>query len=128
MTKYVYMKLVGLILVVVGFSYCITSFTNFFAYLYGDIKIANANVLLLTSGLLFPLFMFIFGVLFYFYTDKQFAYINPYVLASGIIITISGILRIFIGSGIMEFIHWSYSFVSIILGLLLIIGCFRFKY
>ena len=43
MTKYVYMKLVGLTLVVVGFSYCITSFTNFFAYLYGDIKIANTN-------------------------------------------------------------------------------------
>ena len=108
MTKFIYMKLVGLFLVIVGFSYCLTSFSNFYAYLYGDIVIANANIILMTSGLLFPLYMFIFGVFFYFYTDKQFAYINPFILTSGIGMIIVGLLRLIIGSGIMEFIHISF--------------------
>ncbi len=128
MTKYVYMKLLGLVLVVVGFSYCLTSFSNFYAYLFGDIEIANANTYLMTSGLLFPLYMFIFGVFFYFYTDKQFAYINPFVLTSGIIMLGSGILRLFISTGIMQFIHLSFAFVSILMGILIIFGCLRFKY
>ncbi len=128
MTKYVYMKLVGLILVIVGFSYCLTSFSNFYAYLYGDIHIANANIVLMVIGLLFPLHMFIFGVFFYFYTDKQFAKINPFVFTSGIVILISGILRLIISSGIMEFIHLSYAFVAIVLGLSVVLGCLRFKY
>lgn len=128
MTKYVYMKLIGLILVIVGFSYCLTSFSNFYAYLYGDIEIANANIFSMVIGLLFPLYMFIFGVFFYFYTDKQFATINPFILVSGIIILSWGIARLFISSGIMEFIHVSFAFVSIVLGLSVVLGCLRFKY
>lgn len=128
MTKYVYMKLLGLILVVLGFSYCLTSFSNFYAYLFGDIEIANANIYLMTSGLFFPLYMFIFGVFFYFYTDKQFAYINSFILISGIVMTISGIVRIFINNGIMQFLHQSFAFVSILMGILIVGGCLRFKY
>ncbi len=128
MTKYAYMKLLGLVLVVIGFSYCLTSFYNFYAYLYGDIQIANANIYVMTCGLVFPLYMFIFGVFFYFYTDKQYNEINKYVLTSGIIITIAGILRLFVNHGLMEFVHISFGYVSILLGALLIFGCFKFKY
>ena len=128
MTKYVYMKLIGLILVMVGFSYCLTSFSNFYAYLFGDIIIANANVYLMTAGLIFPLYMFIFGVFFYFYTDKQFAYINPFVLISGVFMVVTGIIRLIISHGIMEFIHVSFGFASILMGILIILGCIRFKY
>ncbi len=128
MTKYVYMKLLGLALVVIGFSYSLTSFTHFFAYLYGDIKVADANIVLMCLGLLFPLYMFIFGVFFYFYTDKQFAYINPFVLSSGIFLLIGGILRIFISSGLMEFVHYSFTYALILFGLAVILGCIRFKY
>lgn len=128
MTKFIYMKLVGLLLVVLGFSYCLTSFSNFYAYLYGDIQIANANVYLMTLGLFFPLYTFIFGVFFYFYTDKQFAYINPFVLTSGIGMFLVGILRLIINTGIMEFIHVSFAYVLILLGILVICGCIRFKY
>ena len=128
MTKYAYMKLLGLFLVVVGFSYCLTSFSNFYAYIFGDIEIANANVVVMCMGLLFPLYMFIFGVFFYFYTDKQFAYINPWVLGSGIFLLIGGILRLFINYGIMEFIHISFAYVLILFASLIIFGCFRFKY
>ena len=128
MTKYIYMKLVGFILVILGFSYCLTSFSNFYAYLFGDIQIANANIYLMTMGLLFPLYMFLFGVFFYFYTDRQFAYINPFVLSSGIVMLVWGILRIFLSRGLMQFIHFSFSFISILMGLLIVIGCLRFKY
>ncbi len=128
MTKFVYMKLVGLLIVILGFSYCMTSFSNFYAYLFGDIVIANANVYLMTSGLLFPLYMFIFGIFFYFYTDKHFAYINPFVLITGIGMILVGLVRLIISSGIMQFIHISFGAVSILFGILLIYGCIRFKY
>ena len=128
MTKYVYMKLVGLTIVILGFSYCLTSFSNFYAYLFGDIEIANANIYLMAAGLFFPLYMFIFGVFFYFYTDKQFAYINPFVFISGTMMVSSGIVRLFISYGIMQFLHVSFAFVSIAMGLLIVFGCLRFKY
>ena len=128
MTKYVFMKLIGLLLVIVGFSYCLTSFSNFYAYLFGDIEIANGNVYVMASGLIFPLHMFIFGIFFYFYTDKQFAYINPSILISGICFIVVGIIRLIISNGIMQFIHISYGFMGISLGLLLVYGCIRFKY
>jgi hypothetical protein len=128
MTKYVFMKLMGLTLVIVGFSYCLTSFSNFYAYLYGDIQIANGNIYLMTTGLIFPLYMFIFGVFFYFYTDKLPEKINYFILVSGIILCIGGILRLFIGSGLMQFIHLSFAFVLLIFGGLIIFGCYKFKY
>ena len=126
MTKFAYMKLVGLIMVVLGFSYCMTSFSNFYAYLFGDIIIANANVYIMAIGLVFPLYMFIFGVFFYFYTDKRFAEINPIILIIGMFVV--GILRMIVSNGIMQFIHLSFGFVSMLFGLLLIYGCLRYKY
>ena len=128
MTKYVYMKLVGLILVILGFGYSITSFSNFYAYIYGDIKIANANIYIMSIGLIFPLFMFVFGIYFYFYTDKQFAYINPFILISSAVMIMVGVLRLFINSGIMQFIHISYAIVLIVCGILLMCGILRYKY
>ena len=128
MTKFVYMKLVGLIMVIVGFSYSITSFTNFYAYLFGDIIIANANKYLMTTGLIFPLYMFIFGVYFYFYIDRNPEDINPFILISGLCMNVAGILRLFINGGIMEFIHISFGFVLILFGLLVVFGCVKYKY
>ena len=128
MTKYIYMKLVGLILVILGFSYSITSFSSLFAYLYGDITIANANIYIMSIGLIIPLYMFIFGVYFYFYVDKEFASINPFILISGISMLIMGIVRLFINNGIMQFIHISFATVLIVSSLLLIFGCIRYKY
>ena len=82
----------------------------------------------MSLGLIFPLFMFVFGVFFYFYTDKQFAYINPIVFSSGTIMVVSGIIRLFISYGLMQFLHISFGIVSIIMGFLVVMGCLRFKY
>ncbi len=128
MTKFVYMKLLGLILVIVGFSYCMTSFYNFYEYIFGDVQIANASTIIMSLGLLFPLYTFIFGMYFYFYTDKQFATINPFILISGVGLLVVGISRLFVNNGIMQFIHISFAYVLISCGLLLIYGVFRYKY
>ena len=39
-SRYLYMKILGLLLVIVGFSYSITSFNNFFEYIF-NIRIYN---------------------------------------------------------------------------------------
>ena len=128
MTKYIYMKLVGLVLVILGFSYSMTSFYSFYSYIFGNIEIANANIYLMSVGLIIPLYVFIFGLYFYFYVDREFAYINPFILSSSICMLILGVVRLFINNGIMAFIHISFAYVLITFGVLLIYGCFRYKY
>lgn len=68
--KFFYMKIVGLLWVIGGFSYSLTSFYNFYDYLFGNVSIANGNIVIMALGLIIPLYSFIFGVYFYFYTDK----------------------------------------------------------
>ena len=128
MSKFLYMKIIGLLIVVSGFSYCLTSFYNFYDYLFGDLVIANANIYLMLCGLVIPLYIFIFGIYFYFYSDKFFAKINPFIFVTGIWMFGVGILRIFINNGIMQFLHFSFSYVSIILAISIIYGCLRYKY
>ena len=128
MTKFLYMKVLGLLMVILGFSYCLTSFSNFYAYLFGDLLLANANIYIMSIGLIFPLYTFIFGIYFYFYSDRFFAEINPFIFASGIMMFIVGIVRLFINNGIMQFLHFSFSYVILSLSLLLIYGCIRYKY
>ncbi len=128
MTKYFYMKLLGLLLVVLGFSYCMTSFYNFYGYLFGEVTIAGENVYIMTSGLIIPLYVFIFGVYFYFYSDRDFSRINPFIIISGIVLVIVGVIRFFIQNMFMHFIHISFAYILIILGIMIIVGCIRYKY
>lgn len=128
MTKFLYMKILGLFMVILGFSYCLTSFHNFYAYLFGDLLIANANIYLMSCGLIIPLYIFIFGIYFYFYSDRFFAKINPFIFITGVWMFIVGILRIFIGTGLMQFLHFTFAYVSIILAILLVYGCLKYKY
>ena len=122
------MKILSLFMVVLGFSYSITSFYNFYSYLYGDSIIANANIYIMSLGLLFPLYTFIFGIYCYFYVDNNYKNINPFILSSGISLLIVGIMRLVVNNGIMQFIHHSYSFVLIVLSSLVIYGCIKYKY
>ena len=128
MTKFLYMKILGLFMVILGFSYCLTSFHNFYAYLFGDLLIANANIYIMSLGLWFPLYTFIFVFYRYFYVDNNYKNINPFILSSGISLLIVGIMRLVVNNGIMQFIHHSYSFVLIVLSSLLIYGCIKYKY
>ena len=128
MTKFLYKKCLGLLMVMIGLSYCFTSFYNFYAYLFGELIIANANIFLMGLGLVFPLYIFIFGMFFYLYQDKEFGSINPFIMTTSIMLFIVGILRIVTDIKIMEFIHFSFGIASIIISLLLFFGCIRYKY
>lgn len=128
MTKYLFAKLIGLLLVIAGFSYSMTSFYSFYDYIFGNYVIANANIYIMSIGLFFPLYTFIFGLYFYFYVDKHFGEINPFIFLSSIFLIMVGIIRLFMSNSIMQFIHYSYSIVAIVLGLMLLFGCFRYKY
>ncbi len=128
MTKFLYMKILGLFMVIIGFSYCLTSFHNFYAYIFGDLLIANANIYLMTCGLVIPLYLFIFGIYFYFYSDRFFAKINPFIFITGVWMFVIGVFRIFIGTGLLQFLHFTFAYASIILAIFLVYGCLHFKY
>ena len=128
MTKFFYKKIVGLLMVIAGFSYSLTTFYNFYDYIFGNQVIANANILIMSIGLLFPLYTFIFGIYFYFYQDKEFGNVNPFIMITSIVMMIIGIIRVIISDGIMQFIHFSFAYVIVFLAILLFVGCKRFKY
>ena len=139
-SRFLYMKFLGLLLVLVGFSYSITSFSIFFAYIF-DYQIfeENLNGYIMSIGLIIPLFVFIYGIYFYFYTDfnitkisKVLIIINLFLLViSGIMIVLNTMNNLFsniIIFQIFEFIHESFAYCLVVLSLMGIIGCFKYKY
>ena len=139
MIRFIYMKLIGFLFVVLGFSYCMTSFYNFYDYIFGKIVIASSNIFFMSLGLLIPLYMLIFGIYFYFYADKNIVSINKFILVSAIIFIITGIVslilknsfiydNLFIVAQVVEFLHISINYVLITLGIMLVYGCIKYKY
>ena len=139
MVRFIYMKFIGFLLVVLGFSYCMTSFYNFYEYIFGNIVIASSNIFIMVLGLIIPLYMLIFGLYFYFYADKNITKVNNFIISSGILFIILGTLClllkgtilyeiIFFIAQIVEFLHISIGFVLLILGIMIVYGCFQYKY
>ena len=134
--RFLYMKFLGLLLVLTGFSYSLTSFNNFFSYIFKTkIFPENLNIYMISSGLIIPLFIFIFGVFFYFYTDYNINKVNKFIFFSYVLLLIIGITMIVFSNKsflninqIFEFIHISLSYVLIPLSLMGIFGCIKYKY
>lgn len=138
-SRFLYMKLLGLLLVLVGFSYSITSFNNFFAYIFDyEIFTENLNIYIMSIGIIIPLFVFIYGIYFYFYTDfnitkisKLIFFINIFFLiisSTMIIFNYLDILNNISIIQIFEFIHISFAYCLIVLSLMGIYGCFKYKF
>ena len=135
--RFLYMKFLGLLLVLIGFSYSITSFNNFFAYIF-DSKIfaTNLNGYVMSIGLIIPLFVFIYGVYFYFYTDFNITKISKLIFCTNLfLLVISAIMiifkdfnTVFLPFQVFEFIHVSFAYCMIILSLMGIYGCFKYKF
>ena len=134
-----YILYLGLLLVIVGFSYSITSFNNFFSFIFKTrIFSENLNIYLMSIGLIVPLYVFVYGVYFYFYTDFNIVKINRFIFISNLLFFIFGVLIILFKElyvlnnvlilQIFEFIHISMAPCLIILSLLGIFGCFKYKY
>jgi len=127
------------LLVIIGFSYSITSFNNFFSFIFKTrIFTENLNIALVLIGLIMPLFTFIYGVYFYFYTDFNITKINKFIFISNLIMGIWGIVmlifkelynikNIFIFQ-MFEFNHISFAFCLILLAIMGLYGCFKYKY
>ena len=137
--RFLYTKFVGFLMVVLGFSYCMTSFYNFYEYVFGKISIANSNVFIMMLGLLIPLYMFIFGIYFYLYADKNITKINKFILITALMFVIVGMLCLLLNNSIIytnlffidqvtEFLHVSVGYSMIIMGIMMIYGCIKYKY
>ena len=137
--RYLYMKFLGLLLVIIGFSYSITSFNNFFSFIFKTrIFAENLNIFLVSIGLIMPLYTFVYGVYFYFYTDFNITKINKYLFISNLIMGIVGIVMLIIKElynlnniylfQIFEFNHISFGICLIILASMGLYGCFKYKY
>lgn len=135
-SRFIYMKFLGLLLVLVGFSYSITSFNNFFSYIFRTkIFDENLNIYLMSIGLIIPLYIFVYGVYFYFYTDYNINKISKFIFISNVLFLIIGITMISFTynnilsiSQIFEFIHVSMSYCLIVLSFMGIYGCIKYKY
>ena len=137
--RYIYMKFLGLLLVLIGFSYSITSFNNFFSYIFKTrIFSENINLFLIIICLMIPLYIFVYGVYFYFYTDFNIQKINKFIFITNIIFLIIGVAMILFNQlsflkysfmvQIFEFLHVSLAYCLIFLSFMGIYGCFKYKY
>ena len=137
-SRFLYMKFIGLLLVIVGFSYSLTSFNNFFSFVFKTrIFPENYNILLVSIGLIIPLYLFVYGVYFYFYTDFNITKINKFIFITNIMFFIISIIipifKYLYGKGLtllqlFEFNHISLSPCLFLLSLLGLYGCFKYKY
>lgn len=138
-SKFLYMKFLGLLLVIIGFSYSLTSFNNFFSFIFKTrIFNENLNIFLTSIGLIVPLYVFVYGVYFYFYTDFNIVKINKFIFISNLLFFIIGILMFLFKYlytinnvlifQIFEFIHMSMVPCLVIVSLLGLFGCFKYKY
>ena len=91
-----------------------------------------------TIGLIVPLYLFIFGVYFYFYTDFNITKINKFIFISNILFVITGISIFVIKKiyeiknifffQIYEFLHISIAFCLILIAIMGLYGCYKYKY
>lgn len=136
--RYLYIKFTGFLLVIVGLSYSITSLFNLFNYLFGDINIYGSNTVVMTLGIIMPLFMFIFGIFFFMYTDSNVAKINKKIFICSIIMMVFGLtillfkntyllMHAFGIAQIAYFLHFSLGIVFLILGGMVMYACIKFK-
>ncbi len=136
--RYFYLKLIGFTLAITGFGYSITSLYNLYDYVFGYHIINNANILVMGIGVLLPMYMFVYGVFFYFYVDRDIRKINRWILVSSIDLIIFGIAvlifkipsinsHIFRVSQVVEFLHFSISYVAILLGIFTLHACIKYK-
>ena len=136
--RYLYIKFTGLLLVIVGLSYAITSLYNLFGYLYGDIIVNNGNTVLMILGLIIPFFIFIFGVFFFVYYDNDVTKVNKLILALSISVIVMGLLIIILKSNylvknhfgiaqIVYFLHPSMGYSSLIVGIMSLVATIKYK-
>ena len=136
--RYLYIKFTGFLLVILGLSYSITSFYNMFSYIYGNVVVHGSNIVLMILGTIIHLFIFIFGIFYFMYTDNNIAKINKKIFACSIIMIAMGIFvllfkinylysHMFTIAQTTYFLHFSLGIVAIVLGGMVMYSCIKYK-
>lgn len=138
-SRFLYMKFLGLLLVLIGFSYSITSFNNFFSYIFHTkIFEENLNIYIMSIGLIVPVSVFVYGVYFYFYSDFNITKVSKLLLGINLsYFAISLVMMIFKLTSstsdllilqVFEFIHHTFSYCLLLLAIMGMYGCFKYKF
>ena len=133
-----YIKLTGILLVVIGLSYSVTSLNNLFNYLYGNITLNNGYLIVMIMGITVPMFVFIFGIFYFVYYDSDITNVNKTMLILSLLIMVFGIIVLILKNGyivkhlfsiaqIFYFVHPSFGFLAISGGVLATITCLKYK-
>ena len=136
--RYLYIKFTGFLLVIVGLTYSITSLFNLFSYLFGNVSVYGSNTFVMTLGIIMPLFMFIFGIFFFMYTDSNVTKINKKIFICSIIMMVFGLIillfkntfllnHVFAVAQITYFLHISLGIMFLVLGLMVMYACIKYK-
>lgn len=132
--KYIYMKILGFFTAIVGFSYSLTTCYNFFELVFDSKSIINtSNIIIMGLGIIYPIFVFVFGVFYYFYADVS---LKNNVINSLIVINVIMNL-LFLGGrwlnlefikSVFELIHYSFGYVLLLLNMFFIYGKYKHNY
>ncbi len=137
-SRYLYLKFIGFLLTVFGFSYSLTSLYNLYDYLFGYRIINHASTFIMSLGILLPLYMLVYGLYFYLYTDRDITKMNKIIMISSIDLIIAGLFVIvfkidfvhntlFTVAQIFEFLHVSMGYITTILGAISLHACIKYK-
>ncbi len=135
-----YFKTIAILLIIVGLSFSITSLNKLYGVVFfNHIIYEEANLLIMSIGILFPVSMFVSGIYLYFNLDYRAKKLKILILVFSIIFTILGLFYI-IGTvteyqNILKtifqtsyFLNETYGYISCILGLCLIYGVLNYRY
>ncbi len=136
--RYLYIKFTGFLLVIVGLTYSITSLFNLFSYLFGNVSVYGSSTFVMTLGIIMPLFMFIFGIFFFMYTDSNVTKINKKIFICSIIMMVFGLIILLFKNSflinhafgiaqIVYFLHISLGIMFLVLGLMVMYACIKYK-
>ena len=128
--KFWYIKFVGLLLVTLGFGNSLIVFYKLFDVIFADkIILANTNLLVTGLGSIFPLFIFIFGMFFYFYCDIYQEKPKRLICGLKLLLMNDSLCNAFgVVGHLLDFVHVSFAYGCLVLGLLLIYGHIKYKY
>lgn len=136
--RFIYMKLLGFMTVIIGFSYSLTSLYNFLEILFKHKLVANGvNIFISLLGLLFPIFIFVFGLFLYFYADitekKNSKFVNISIIINFLISIICIIISMFnyrnlFLEDLILLVHNSFGYLVLIINILCIYGKYKYIY
>lgn len=135
--KFLFMKFLGFLTVILGFSYSVTSLYNFFDVVINKSTVyETSNLIFAIIGIIFPLFIFIFGIFFYFYADNFDEKRRLWIFICTLLILLIGVLDLVCNLvtidicifHVFDFLHITFMFVTLTMSIAYIYGMLKYKF